>query len=728
MSARARYVNLEERKPRSTASDPQQDDFESRFHRPEDKPSYGREDILWAPKRSDRSSRTTHKKHEGHGTSNANRSRAEEVDTESESDRCERDYKAKLSTQQEEAIQYIRRARAQAESELRPSPVRTERPSPVKTKTRKQTEPKRPSMLRRLFESSTKTPLSNDRGYAIRSRGNSPPRKTSPRPTYTKFASQKRAKYERTFYRQVSRERPARSIHTLDDSGDARSSDEVNISGDDDLEWQGSKDYSRPKIKRDHGTAVFSKPRYRFVRSPYGGQPKSSEPEARPEYSDSDTDLAVVERSRKGMPTNTNMQRRSDLYREREGPRSSKRDAVQLSARIPMPRETPIGKEKENTVTLESSSAAQTLVDIPEQEEVMFRSRARKFVVPLEPDVHPTAFGWAGDHLILGPTDEDILIATNPLGHGSLGVVEEVRRIGGQFPTLVRKRVDLPLPKRKAAAYLKIVQEEARILRSLVHPHIVTLIGSYEDMKQPRRPSYCLLMSPVGENDLEAFLTIVGEHDIASEFSIRWRDCIRNWMACLASALKYMHASGIRHQDIKPSNIIHKGDHVFFTDFSSSSSFKIGHTTSTENPARSTPMYGAPEVTSDRGKHGRTTDIFSLGCVFSDMLSVAEGRTVPGFQDFLRNDGQPAETDIKHVPRALSYSEKVPTIEDWFADSHIFNTHVSQMLHPDRKVRPTATEVLQAFMLDEVCDVSCSCLRAEILQKELDTLSAVSVD
>jgi serine/threonine protein kinase len=393
-----------------------------------------------------------------------------------------------------------------------------------------------------------------------------------------------------------------------------------------------------------------------------------------------------------------------------------------------MPRETPIGKEKESTVTLESSSAAQTLVDIPEQEEVMFRSRARKFVVPLEPDVHPTAFGWAGDHLILGPTDEDILIATNPLGHGSLGVVEEVRRIGGQFPTLVRKRVDLPLPKRKAAAYLKIVQEEARILRSLVHPHIVTLIGSYEDMKQPRRPSYCLLMSPVGENDLEAFLTIVGEHDIASEFSIRWRDCIRNWMACLASALKYMHASGIRHQDIKPSNIIHKGDHVFFTDFSSSSSFKIGHTTSTENPARSTPMYGAPEVTSDRGKHGRTTDIFSLGCVFSDMLSVAEGRTVPGFQDFLRNDGQPAETDIKHVPRALSYSEKVPTIEDWFADSHIFNTHVSQMLHPDRKVRPTATEVLQAFMLDEVCDVSCSCLRAEILQKELDTLSAVSVD
>lgn len=364
-----------------------------------------------------------------------------------------------------------------------------------------------------------------------------------------------------------------------------------------------------------------------------------------------------------------------------------------------------------NTITIKSISSV-ALVD---PEEIRVRSSNHEPVLLREPEVQPSALGWTENHLVLGPTDEDILVSVNPLGHGSLGVVEEVRRIGGQFPTLVRKRVNLPLQKRKAAAYLKIVQEEARILRLLVHPHIVTLVGSYEDMKQFRRPSYCLLMSPVGENDLEAFLTIVGEHEVSSEFSVRWRSCIRNWMACLASALEYMHATGIRHQDIKPSNIIRKGDHVFFTDFSSSSFFKIGHTTSTENPTRSTPMYGAPEVTSDRGKHGRTTDIFSLGCVFSDMLSVVEGRTVLSFQDYLRNNGQLAATDATPLPRALSYSEKIPVINNWFADSHIFNSHVSQMLQPDRKMRPTANEVLQAFILNEVCDVSCSCLRAEIL-------------
>jgi serine/threonine protein kinase len=235
-------------------------------------------------------------------------------------------------------------------------------------------------------------------------------------------------------------------------------------------------------------------------------------------------------------------------------------------------------------------------------------------------------------------------------------------------------------------------------------------------------------MSPVGENDLETFLTIVGEHDIASEFSIRWRGCIRNWMACLASALKYMHDSGIRHQDIKPSNIIHKGDQVFFTDFSSSSSFKIGHATSTENPARSTPMYGAPEVTSNRGKHGRATDIFALGCVFSDMLSVVEGRTVHNFQDFLRNDGNLAEAETRTIRTALSYSEKVPLISEWFTDSLLFNECVSAMLHTDRAMRPAAVEVLQILLLHGCGSRGCTCSRNEALQLDIETMSVISVD
>lgn len=405
-------------------------------------------------------------------------------------------------------------------------------------------------------------------------------------------------------------------------------------------------------------------------------------------------------------------------------PSSSNQNDDQTSSCVPVLIAAPVDEDDKDEI-VPCASAAYNPSDEPfHPKRVAKHPSASQYKEVWGRNTQPEVFGWTEQHFILGPTDKDVCIATNPLGHGSLGVVEEVRRIDGQFPTLVRKRISLPVQKRKAAAYLKIVQEEARILRSLVHPHIVTLIGSYEDMKQSKRPSYCLLMSPVGEGDLETFLTDVGEHEVA-EFSIRSRDCIRNWMGCLASALDYMHASGIRHQDIKPSNIIYKGDQIFFTDFSSSSSFNVGHTTSTENPARSTPMYGAPEVTFDRGRHGCATDIFSLGCVFADMLSVIEGRTVSDLQDHLRNDENAATTGTRPLSRSLSYSEKVPAIKDWFAESHVFNAHVSQMLHPDRKMRPTAGEVLEAFLLNMLCDASCSCLRVGVPQRKLEAFSVV---
>jgi serine/threonine protein kinase len=176
-----------------------------------------------------------------------------------------------------------------------------------------------------------------------------------------------------------------------------------------------------------------------------------------------------------------------------------------------------------------------------------------------------------------------------------------------------------------------------------VHPHIVTFIGSHEDVRQPGRPSYCLLMAPAGEGNLEELFTILGDHSPSSEFSIGWKSCLRSWVVCLPTALEYMHACGTRHRDVKPSNIVYKGEQVFFTDFSLSAEFEVGHTTSADNPARSTPMYCAQEEISGMTKHSTTTDIFFLGCVLSDMLAAVESHRVSDFRDYLRHDGSAAD-------------------------------------------------------------------------------------
>jgi serine/threonine protein kinase len=103
-------------------------------------------------------------------------------------------------------------------------------------------------------------------------------------------------------------------------------------------------------------------------------------------------------------------------------------------------------------------------------------------------------------------------------------------------------------------------------------------------------------MLPVGDSNLEDFPAFAGKPDLDTISKDQHKAWIQSWYADLASALAYMHSEGIRHQDIKPSNIIHKGNQVFFTDFSSCARFQVGHTTSTANPAQSTAMYAAPEA------------------------------------------------------------------------------------------------------------------------------------
>ncbi|KAF2253679.1 kinase-like protein [Trematosphaeria pertusa] len=328
------------------------------------------------------------------------------------------------------------------------------------------------------------------------------------------------------------------------------------------------------------------------------------------------------------------------------------------------------------------------------------------------------------DHWVLGPGDEEALVFCNLLGHGSVGVVEEVRLRNRTLPTLVRKRVRLPVRDRESV--LRLIKEETQNLKALAHTHIVTIIASYEDNKQKNRQSYCLLMAPVGDNDLKTFLDIATEADALLN---EWSDWIRSWFGCLASALVYMHGRGIRHQDIKPSNIIHRGSQIFFTDFSSSSRFVVGQTTSTDNPCRSSPMYAAPEIVdrfSESGnlrKHGRGSDIFALGGVFCDMLTVFTGRPVDTFHKFLREYQTPQEPASSPSSTQLLYSRKLPAIQQWFADCTFFQC-ILPMLSPDRMARPSAAEVLMSILAkqnrNEGWPESCPCFaetKSAILEK-----------
>ena len=261
------------------------------------------------------------------------------------------------------------------------------------------------------------------------------------------------------------------------------------------------------------------------------------------------------------------------------------------------------------------------------------------------------------------------------LGQGSFSRVEKVRsKTSGAI--FACKMFRLSASTRHQ--YLPLVQKEVAVVKSLTHPHIITVNGTYE---APRM--YAIIMSPVADEDLETFL----ERTAESGYPLADIDHLIKWLGCLTRAVAYIHAQGIRHKDIKPKNIVCKGSEIYLTDFGSSHQFAAELTSSTEGHAYgNTKMYSAPEVIAGEVR-GRSADIFSLGCVFAEMCTTIEERSV---MDFYRH----READGSHAFHAT-----LPKVHSWFKIDDVMLGESGRarpfapMLSADRQHRPSALEV-----------------------------------
>lgn len=303
------------------------------------------------------------------------------------------------------------------------------------------------------------------------------------------------------------------------------------------------------------------------------------------------------------------------------------------------------------------------------------------------------------DPLSLKNVPDSMFKSKQRLGCGAFGEVDEIS-IEGQSSTLARKQMKISRRKTTAAKDIKLIEDEISNLKSLTHIHIVRMLGYYQANEGTYKHSYCLLMHPVGERDLGAFLEdecrcIATEPDCSD--SITKSAWIMKWFTCLPSALAYMHSQLIHHEDIKPKNIIHKGEHVYFTDFSSSRRCDSTQATSTANPARASRLFAAPEAfpTSDDNleRHGSKTDVFSLGLVFVEMLTILEGRDIDGLHDYLEQQNGFGEAN-----ETKQYHRAVELMNNWFSSNqsrYFFTKCLRPMLRQERSSRPSAEEVVE---------------------------------
>jgi renal tumor antigen len=94
---------------------------------------------------------------------------------------------------------------------------------------------------------------------------------------------------------------------------------------------------------------------------------------------------------------------------------------------------------------------------------------------------------------------------------------------------------------------------------------------------------------------------------------------VKNYIYQLLKAIEHMHKNAIFHRDIKPENILLSEDTVKLADLGSCRGLY-------NNPPLteyiSTRWYRAPECLMTDGHYGYKMDIWGVGCVFFEILSL----------------------------------------------------------------------------------------------------------
>jgi serine/threonine protein kinase len=214
------------------------------------------------------------------------------------------------------------------------------------------------------------------------------------------------------------------------------------------------------------------------------------------------------------------------------------------------------------------------------------------------------------------------------LGKGGFGYVDRVvSTISHQ--EYARKLILRGRTFKKDKQVLRDFTKELSNLKQLSHKHLVELVGSYTDKK-----FVAIVMLPVADTNLQTFLE-------RKDLDERSRSLLRPFFGCLTSALCYLHDNRIRHKDIKPSNVLIKGDQVYFTDFGTALDWSDRGSSITSTAAPTTPRYCAPEVMA-YDQRSSSSDIWSFGCVFLEMWTVLRSRTLEDLRTHMASHGSGA--------------------------------------------------------------------------------------
>jgi len=187
------------------------------------------------------------------------------------------------------------------------------------------------------------------------------------------------------------------------------------------------------------------------------------------------------------------------------------------------------------------------------------------------------------------------------LGEGAAGIVFRARAADGHDVAIKILRAD-----RAGDAVLRArFEREARLARELDSRHVAPIL----DLGDDDGVAYLVLPFYAG-GSLAARLRSSGPLTL---------DATAALAAQLGRGLDALHAQGILHRDVKPSNVLLEGDgNAALSDFGLARTADSTRLTE-EGQVVGTPHYLAPELIEGRDAT-RASDVYALGCVLFECL------------------------------------------------------------------------------------------------------------
>ena len=198
---------------------------------------------------------------------------------------------------------------------------------------------------------------------------------------------------------------------------------------------------------------------------------------------------------------------------------------------------------------------------------------------------------------------ESKYIRTSKLGEGTYGVVYRAKDQKGQEIYALKK---IRLQAEEEGIPSTAIREIS-LLKELNHVNIVKL---YEVLHSPKKLT---LVFEYVEQDLKKVMDSANGKGLDMALT-------KSYLYQLLRGVDYIHKSKVLHRDLKPQNLLINKDNVMkIGDFGLARGYGIPVKNYTHEVV--TLWYRPPDVLLGNKTYGTTVDMWSIGCIFAEMVS-----------------------------------------------------------------------------------------------------------